>query len=246
MNLTLQNLVKKYGNQTVLKDINLDLSKVKALGIIGESGCGKSTLMRLLAGIEEVDDGLIDINDFSVNDDKVTFQKQIGVVFQKHNLFPHLSLKENIALILKKVKKMKKEEANSKAMALLEKLFIEKEADKKPHMVSGGQAQRCSIARALATDPNLIFLDEPTAALDPLLTKEVLKAISKLKEDGIEFIFVTHEITFLEEFADYILFLKEGSIHEHGTSDCLQNPKTAELRTFLNIEEVKYDNTGNL
>ena len=235
MNITITNLTKKYQNQVVLNNITLDLQSVGTIGIIGESGCGKSTLLRQLSGIERPDNGEIVINDLSPILNKVQFQEKIGVVFQRHHLFPHLTLKENVSLILQKTKKMDKHLADQKSMELLEKLFIAQEADKKPKSVSGGQAQRCAIARALATQPELIFLDEPTAALDPILTNEVLKAVSQLKNDGIQFIFVTHEISFLREFADYIIFLQNGRVCEHGSVDCLDNPTTQALRDFLHI-----------
>ncbi len=235
MNIVIQNLTKKYNNQVVLDNINIESTDIGSIGIIGESGCGKSTLLRLLSGIETPDTGEIFINDISPITERIPFQKKIGVVFQKHNLFPHLTLKENISLILRKTKKMDKVEADEKSIALLKKLYIENEADKRPAHVSGGQAQRASIARALANEPELIFLDEPTAALDPILTKEVLKSVIELKEDGINFIFVTHEISFLKKFADYIIFIKDGQVCEHGEVSCLQNPKTIELQHFLNL-----------
>ncbi len=234
MNISTKNLTMKYNDQVILKDINLNVEEVKTIGIIGESGCGKSTFLRLLAGIEDPSKGSIEINGLSPIIDKKEFQRKIGVVFQKHNLFPHLTLKENITLIIRKREKIDKHSADKKAMELLKRLFIENEGDKKPNMVSGGQAQRGSIARALATDPELIFLDEPTAALDPILTKEVLKGVNSLKKEGINFIFVTHEILFLKEFADYILFFKDGVIWEHGEISSLKNPKTKELEEFLN------------
>lgn len=237
MKISIKNLTKKYANQLVLNDVNLEIEDVTTIGIIGESGCGKSTLLRQLAGIETPDTGSIFIDGVSPINDRIAFQQKIGVVFQKHNLFPHLSLKENISLILRKTQKLDKIQADENSMLLLKRLFIDKEADKKPRQVSGGQAQRCSIARAVATDPELIFLDEPTAALDPILTKEVLKAVKALKNDGINFIFVTHEISFLRDFADYIVFFKNGIICEHGHVDCLKNPTTPELKQFLSFEE---------
>ncbi|OOB76843.1 MAG: polar amino acid ABC transporter ATP-binding protein [Epulopiscium sp. Nuni2H_MBin003] len=233
MNIKINNLTKTYDNQIVLDNISLEINNTSTIGIIGKSGCGKSTLLRQLAGIEEPDGGEIIIDGLSPITDKIEFQKSIGVVFQKHNLFPHLTLKENISLILRKAKNMNKQKADSIAKQLLEKLFIENEADKRPNMVSGGQNQRCSIARALATDPKLIFLDEPTAALDPILTNEVLKAVNQLKNEGINFIFVTHEIHFLKQFADYIIFFENGIICEHGDVSCLQNPQTTHLAQFL-------------
>lgn len=236
MRLEVKNLYKTYGEDSILHDINLDIEGASTIGIIGESGCGKSTLLRLLSGIEDADSGVIEMNGLSPITEKNEFQEKIGVVFQKHNLFPHLTIKKNITLILHKIKGLDKQAASDKTDELLTQLYIYPEANKLPHEVSGGQAQRASIARALATDPQLIFLDEPTAALDPLLTEEVLKAVKGLKKEGRDFIFVTHEIEFLKEFADYVIFLKDGRVCECGGRNCLEVPKTVELATFLKME----------
>lgn len=233
MKVVIEKLEKYYKEQKVLEDISLQIENKVSIGIIGESGCGKSTLLRLLSGIESPQEGIIEINGLSPILDGASFKDKIGLVFQKHNLFPHLSVLENITLILHKIKKEDKEEAIEKTMSLLKQLKIDDQAHKKPSEVSGGQAQRASIARALATDPDLIFLDEPTAALDPLMTKEVLSAIGELKEKGKEFIFVTHEIEFLREFADYIIFMDKGIVIEHGPVDILEHPESGKLREFL-------------
>ncbi len=233
MNLKLKHVTKSYGDQKVLHDLNLLLKDVHAVGIIGESGGGKSTLLRQIAGLEHPELGEIWVDGQSPIIDKAKFQRKIGVVFQRHHLFPHLSLKDNISLVLRKSQQLNRHEANERAMALLGQLRIEGEADKKPAQVSGGQAQRCAIARALSTNPQYLFLDEPTAALDPVLTSEVLQGVSALKGQGIDFIFVTHELEFLRNFADYVVFLKDGKIQEHGTISCLDHPKTPELATFL-------------
>lgn len=236
MDIRIDNLVKSYAKTDhAIKGIDIEINHMSCLGIIGESGCGKSTLLRQLAGIENPDSGKIMINGISPISQKKLFQPQIGVVFQQHHLFPHLSIHRNITLILEEIRKQSKEYANERADEVLKQLYIYDEKDKKPSEVSGGQAQRASIARALSTNPELIFLDEPTAALDPILTGEVLKAVTKLKEEGIEFIFVTHEISFLKEFADYIIFMKNGEICEHGEVSCLLNPKTKALQEFLRV-----------
>lgn len=233
MKLEISGLSKSYKDIPVLQDISLHLDGISSLGIIGASGCGKSTLLRHLAGIESPTKGEITINDCSPIEDKRAFQGEIGYVFQSHHLFPHLSLKDNLLLILEKVKKLPHDRAMEKVNSLFEKLVLLEVADKKPWEVSGGQAQRASIARALATEPQLIFLDEPTASLDPLLTKEVLSAVSSLRDSGIDFIFVTHEIAFLKQFADHVIFMHEGKIWEEGSIDCLTSPKTEELQKFL-------------
>lgn len=236
MQLQINNLNKFYNNTKILNNINLCINptdNISSIGIIGESGCGKSTLLRQLAGIEDPDDGEILINNISPIINKFEFQSKIGFVFQKHNLFPHLSVEKNISLILEKIKKIPKEDASKIINNVLAKLYITNEANKLPHQISGGQAQRASIARALSLDPQILFLDEPTAALDPLLTKEVLEAIKELKNTGVEFIFITHEMQFLKEFCDYFIFLKNGNICELGSVQQLENPKTEELKKFL-------------
>lgn len=237
MNIKIENVRKSYPKSyNVLKNINLQLSDVNCIGIIGESGCGKSTLLRQLSGIENPDSGSININGLSPSSDKVLFQSKIGMVFQQHNLFPHLTVEENITIILEKILKQSKEKSEQRTHEVLKQLFIYEQKDKRPNEISGGQAQRASIARALATNPEIIFLDEPTAALDPLLASEVLKAVTELKNSGINFIFVTHEISFLRNFADHIIFMKQGDICEHGPVSCLESPKTEELREFLSKE----------
>lgn len=233
MKLETNQLEKNYNELNVLKDIKLNIENVSSIGIIGESGCGKSTLLRQLSGIEVPDQGDITINGISPIREAIKFREKIGVVFQKHNLFPHLSVIENITMILHKIKGGNKATSYEKAISLLRQLKIEEQADKKPSQISGGQAQRASIARALATDPDLIFLDEPTAALDPLMTKEVLSAIKELKDDGKEFIFVTHELEFLKQFADYIIFMDKGQVIEHGNVNLLECPATEKLKEFL-------------
>lgn len=237
MELKLKNIKKSY-EQPVLNGIDLDLSGYSSIGIIGKSGCGKSTLLRLLAGIESADIGEIIINNISINKNNLKkYQNEIGMVFQHHSLFPHLSLLKNITLILEKTKGYEKKEAEEIGMNLLTQLHLKDEMHKRPSKVSGGQAQRAAIARALSTNPKLIFMDEPTAALDPILTKEVLEAVISLRKSGRHFIFVTHEISFVKKFADYVIFMNDGKIHEQGEIDILTDPKTEELKKFLEHEQ---------
>lgn len=232
MKLSIRNVHKSYNGKAVLSGINLEIT-ASSVGMIGESGCGKSTLLRMLAGIEAPDSGEIFINGISPMKEQKRFQENIGYVFQKHNLFPHLTVRENLLLILEKIRKYDKESAEQTVDAVLKRLKIQNVADQLPNHISGGQAQRASIARALSTNPHLIFLDEPTAALDPVLTTEVLNSVVELKKDGRDFLFVTHEISFLKQFADYVVFLKDGKICESGDISCLSNPKTKELAEFL-------------
>ncbi len=240
--------VSKYYDRKILDDLSLELEDVHALGIIGASGCGKSTLLRLLAGMERPQEGSIEVNGRRLQEGTVReYQNEIGYVFQKHNLFPHLTILENLVLILNKIKKVPGKEAKARAKQMLEQLHLKEEMNKRPDSISGGQAQRASIARALCTDPKLIFLDEPTAALDPVLTGEVLKAIRELKGSGKDFIFVTHELKFLRNFADHIIFLDKGKIVEEGPISCLWHPQTELLRNFVKEEDFyDDDNSGNL
>ncbi len=233
MKLSLDQVVKEYDNR-VLDHLTVDLDGHQAIAIIGPSGCGKSTLLRLLAGIERPQAGRIQVGDWLLTEETIpAYQKTIGFVFQTHNLFPHLSLKRNITLILEKTRGFSAADASDKADSLLTLLRLQDEQHKKPAQVSGGQAQRAAIARALCLDPDLLLLDEPTASLDPVLTHEVLSAVQDLRSLGKNFIFVTHEIAFVRSFADYVLFLDQGRIIEHGKSSLLQDPKTEGLRAFL-------------
>lgn len=236
MDISLNSVSKSYDKQ-VLDNIDLELNDYNTLAIIGKSGCGKSTLLRLMTGIEEADSGDLVVNGYEVSAEKLKeYQSHIGMVFQQHNLFPHLTLLQNITLILEKTRLMQADEARFTALALLTQLHLEDEVNKKPNFVSGGQAQRASIARALSTDPELVFLDEPTASLDPILTKEVLDTVLDLKDRGTKFIFVTHEINFVRQFAEYVLFMDEGSIAEQGEVGILDNPQTEKLQNFLENE----------
>ncbi|WP_058486200.1 amino acid ABC transporter ATP-binding protein [Defluviitalea phaphyphila] len=236
MKIYLKEVSKSY-DKKVIDNIDLNLEGYDAVAIIGKSGCGKSTLLRLMTGIEMPDKGRIIVNDKELNKSNlIEYQDNIGIVFQKHNLFPHLTLLQNITLILEKIKKLPKKEAKEKAINLLDNLHLKDQMNKRPRFVSGGQAQRASIARALATDPEVVFMDEPTAALDPILTKEVLDSVIGLRNLGTKFVFVTHEIYFVRKFADYIIFMDEGKIVEQGTPNILDNPQTKRLQLFLENE----------
>ena len=221
-------------DKLILKNLSIKLEGYKSIAVIGASGCGKSTLLRLIAGIELPESGSIKVNHYIINKEtKAEYQKHIGYVFQKHNLFPHLTLEKNITLILEKTRSYTKEEAKTRADKLLEMLHLEEQKDKLPRNVSGGQAQRASIGRAFSTDPDIILLDEPTASLDPILTHEVLDAIHELKSVGKDFIFVTHEIGFVQSFAEYFIFMDDGEIVEHGKIEGLKEPKTKKLIDFM-------------
>lgn len=234
MEIKIEHLIKKYKEKTVLNDLSLTLKDVQVLSLIGASGSGKSTLLRLLSGLEGADAGDIYVNGIHMTGpDRAAYRKRIGFVFQDHNLFPHLSVRENIYLVLEKVHGRSRIESKPEVDALLEQFGLTEHADKLPHQISGGQAQRASIVRALAIKPSLIMLDEPTSALDPVLTYEVLKAIQKLAEEHIDFIIVTHELGFARTVSDYILFMEEGQIVEQGDVSIFESPQTLLFQQFL-------------
>ena len=215
----------------VLRNLNLELNDYKSIAIIGVSGSGKSTLLRMLSGLETPTSGDMSINGHDVADED--YKKRIGFVFQSHNLFPHLTLLKNITLVLEKTRGIEKEEAKAMAHKYLELLKLGDQVNKLPKHVSGGQAQRASIARALSVDPEIIFLDEPTSALDPILTHEVLTAIEELRGLGKDFIFVTHVMSFVRDFADYVIFMHEGEIVEQGNPSILDHPVHPAFKEFM-------------
>lgn len=235
MNIEMKHVKKYYDERLILKEINLSIMNSKSIGIIGESGCGKSTLLRQLAGMEKVDSGCLTVNnnDMRINDLK-EYQAKIGYVFQNHSLFPHMSVRENIMVILHEIKGWSLSESEIRCREVIRQFKLVDIENQIPKKISGGQAQRASIARAISAYPELIFLDEPTAALDPLLTKEVLEAIKILKNSGTDFVFVTHEMDFLMQCADYFVFMDDGEIIEHGPIENIKNPSTKKLYEFMN------------
>lgn len=234
MQLKIENLVKQYGGKTVLKGLELNFEKVNVLALIGASGSGKSTLLRLIAGLEPFEEGKIILNDKTLlDDDDVAYRKKIGFVFQDHNLFSHLSIRDNIYLVLEKVHGKSREASKEKVEALLEQFGLSEHADKKPHQISGGQSQRASIVRALAIEPELILLDEPTSSLDPILTYEVLSAVQTLAEKNVDFVIVTHEIGFAKKVANQTVFMEDGKVVEIGDASMYEAPKTQKLQDFL-------------
>lgn len=220
-----------YYDVKVIDNLSLKLEGYHSIGIIGVSGSGKSTLLRIMSGLEKPSYGKVKINEYPVNSD--THKKRVGFVFQHHNLFPHITLLDNITLILEKTRGFSKESAKKIAMENLTKLQLADQAHKLPKNVSGGQAQRASIARALSLNPEIIFLDEPTSSLDPILTHEVLTAVENLKDSGKSFMFVTHVISFVRDFADYVIFMEQGKIIEQGPPSILDKPSTQALKDFM-------------
>lgn len=240
--IRLDKVSKNYKSTRTLNNISFSAEDGEIIAIIGPSGCGKTTLLKCINGLEKINGGkiLIDGDDITQKSfDLSKLRENIGIVFQQFNLFPHMTVKENITLAPLKVKKMKKNDAEILAMMLLEKVGLLNKLDSYPHELSGGQAQRVAIARTLAMKPKAILFDEPTSALDPHMKKEVLEVIKKLKNDNITIIIVTHEIKFIKEIADKLIFLHGGQIIENDTpKNVINNSKTQIAKEFFrHLEE---------
>jgi polar amino acid transport system ATP-binding protein len=238
MHLQLDHLTKTFGAHRVLDDVSFAMEKARSLVLIGPSGGGKSTLLRIIAGLEMPDAGAVVINGSAVNFQNENalheHRRRIGVVFQAFNLFPHLSAVENLMLPLEKVHQFSPYEARSAALETLRRFGLELHAHKKPAELSGGQKQRVAIARAVAIRPQLLHFDEPTSALDPEMAAEVLDVIEELKEEGRDFILVTHEMGFARIAADEVVFLSDGKILESGVPmEIFENAQTDACRKFL-------------
>jgi polar amino acid transport system ATP-binding protein len=232
LKINIQNLTHQYDVE-VLKSLTFQLEGYRSIAIIGASGSGKSTLLRILSGLEKPSQGTITINDTNVQEE--SYRKLVGFVFQNHNLFPHLTLERNISLILEKTRGYQKAKAIEIAKVYLTRVRLSDQMYKLPKNVSGGQAQRASIARAFSLDPEIVFLDEPTASLDPVLTHEVLQAVKEFKASGKSFIFVTHILSFVRDFADYVIFMDQGQIIEHGPISLLEKPGTDALKNYMSF-----------
>jgi polar amino acid transport system ATP-binding protein len=235
--LEIKNIRKTFGASLVLDNVSIDFPAQSATVIIGASGSGKSTLMRCMNLLEELGDGQIildgaDISTYGIEID--TIRAQIGSVFQAFNLFPHLSVLDNITLAPRLVQKMKKDEAEKLAFQLLTRFGLADKAKEFPNLLSGGQQQRVAIIRAVATHPKILLLDEVTSALDPVLIAEVLTLISELKSEGMTMVIATHEMGFAKKIADNVIFLHEGRVHETGTpKQIFDSPQSPELKAFL-------------
>ena len=235
--LELRQIRKEFGSHLVLDNVSISFPQGSATVIIGASGSGKSTLMRCANLLEELSDGQIildgvDISLYGAAVDSV--RANIGSVFQAFNLFPHLTVLENITLAPRLVQGKSKEEAKKQALALLERFGLSDKANSYPNLLSGGQQQRVAILRAVAMNPKVLLLDEVTSALDPVLIAEVLRLIAELKADGITMVISTHEMGFAKKIADRVIFLHNGNIAEEGTPDeIFSRPQTPELKAFL-------------
>ena len=236
--IKVNNLKKSYGDLEVLKSIDLQVQEGEVVCLIGPSGSGKSTLLRCLNLLEEVTGGEVSVNEVDLTDKGTNINKvreNIGMVFQHFNLFPHLTILDNITLAPVELKKATKEQAKEKALELLKRVGLQDKASAKPEQLSGGQKQRVAIARALAMNPDIMLFDEPTSALDPEMVGEVLAVIKQLAQEGMTMVIVTHEMGFAREVADRILFMDGGYIVEQGTpQEIFGNPQNERTKDFLN------------
>jgi polar amino acid transport system ATP-binding protein len=235
--LRVENLWKQYGKQVVLKGIDLEVQPHQAVCLIGSSGSGKSTLLRCIDLLSPIDDGRIWLGDEDISDPRVDadrVRQRIGIVFQAYNLFPHLSVLDNITLAPRRVHKVARKEAETRAMALLEQFGLGGRAADYPDRLSGGQQQRVAVICALATGPDLMLFDEVTSALDPELVGEVLDIIHELKQGGMTMVIATHEMSFARDIADAVCFLDDGVLLEQGSpADMFTTPRKARTREFL-------------
>ena len=235
--LEILDVTKSFGNHLVLRGINLKVNEHQVVCLIGPSGCGKSTLLRCINGLEQIQGGEIRLGGDRVSGPGVDvnrLRQQVGIVFQSYNLFPHMSVLENVTLAPTRVLGVAKAEAEEKALALLKRIGLAAKAKEYPDRLSGGQQQRVAIVRALAMEPKLMLLDEITSALDPELVSEVLNIVRDLAIQGMTMLLATHEMGFAKEVASKVCFLYEGVVHEEGPPEQIfGNPKEERTRGFL-------------
>lgn len=234
--IALKEVKKSFGALTVLQGVSFSVEKGQVAALIGASGSGKSTALRCVDRLEVIDSGEITVADHKVHDPNLDLRKlrlDVGIVFQSYNLFPHLTIEENVMLAPRSVKNVPKDQARELARLALERVGLGEKGNHYPEQLSGGQQQRGAIARSLAMEPKVMLFDEVTSALDPKLTGEVLRVIEKLAESGMTMIMVTHEMNFARKVADRVIFMHRGLVHEEGDASILSAPKTAELQDFL-------------
>ena len=235
--LSIEHLKKSYDDNLILDDINLEVHQGEVIVLVGPSGCGKSTMLRCINALEPIQGGEIKLNGEKIDPKKkniAELRQKIGMVFQSYELFPHLTVLDNILLAPMKVQKRKKEEAEKEAMALLERVGLAEKAKSYPRQLSGGQKQRVAIVRALCMHPEILLFDEVTAALDPEMVKEVLEVIKGLAHTGITMALVTHEMGFAREVSDRICFIDNGQIVEDSNpAEFFSNPKSERAQNFL-------------
>lgn len=236
--IEVRGLEKRFHDLQVLKGMDLEVKEGEVVCLIGPSGSGKSTFLRCLNRLEKISGGTVIVDGYNITDKKTDINKvreNIGMVFQHFNLFPHLTVKENITLAPVQTKKLDKSAADARALELLGKVGLSDKADVYPSKLSGGQKQRVAIARALAMNPDIMLFDEPTSALDPEMVGEVLAVMKQLAQDGMTMVVVTHEMGFAREVSDRVIFMDGGYIVEEGTpQEVLSNPKQPRTIDFLN------------
>lgn len=238
--ISVKNVVKKFGDKTVLKDVDLEVQDGEVVVLIGRSGSGKTTLLRMMNALELPTSGTVTVDGLTYDSNnrksQIEVRKKSGMVFQNFQLFPHMTALENVMEGLVQVKKMKQIEAREIALNLLEKVDLTHVKDQYPISLSGGQQQRVGIARALAMNPKVMLFDEPTSALDLELVQDVLSVIKDLRDEGMTMVIVTHEMSFARNVADKVAFVHDGRIEEIGTPEQMFNtPQSEHLRRFLNV-----------
>ncbi|RDI95162.1 amino acid ABC transporter ATP-binding protein [Meiothermus sp. QL-1] len=235
--LEVKNVVKRFGANEVLRGLSLTVEEHQVVCLIGPSGCGKSTLLRCINGLEEIQGGEIRLRGDRITGPGVdlnALRREVGIVFQSFNLFPHMTVLQNITLAPTRVLGLPEAEAREKAMALLKRIGLEHKAQAYPDQLSGGQQQRVAIARALAMEPTLLLLDEITSALDPELVSEVLNLLRELAQEGMTMILATHEMGFAREVASKVCFLYGGVVHEEGPPEAIfKSPRSERTQQFL-------------
>lgn len=236
--ISVNDLHKSFGVHQVLKGVSMSVERGQMVAIVGRSGSGKSTLLRCMNALESIDSGAISVCGHQVDKrngiNLRELRKEVGIVFQSYNLFPHLTVERNITLALTTVKGMQRDAANRRALEVLTQVGLEAKRDAYPEQLSGGQQQRVAIARSLAMAPQVMLFDEVTSALDPELTGEVLKVMEQLARDGMTMVLVTHEMAFARKVADVLVFMHEGKIWESGPpNELFDAPKTREFAQFI-------------
>ncbi|MDF3834275.1 amino acid ABC transporter ATP-binding protein [Cupriavidus basilensis] len=227
---------KSFGDVQILKDVNFSVGRGQVVALIGRSGSGKTTALRCINGLETIQGGELHVCGRAMHSgtvDLLALRQEVGIVFQSYNLFPHLTVLQNVTLAPRKVKHMPRKQADDLGMQMLQKVGLEERAHYYPEQLSGGQQQRAAIARSLAMEPKLMLFDEVTSALDPQLTGEVLRVIERLAQDGMTMVLVTHEMAFARSVADQIMFMHQGIVWERGSDDLLSHPSTPELQQFV-------------
>lgn len=237
--VSLSNVIKRFGALQVLNEVSFDLERGQVAALIGRSGSGKSTALRCINRLETVQGGTIEVCGHHVSDPEINLRAlrlDVGIVFQSYNLFPHLTIEQNVTLAPRSARKLGKSEARDLALQALTQVGLADKAASYPEQLSGGQQQRAAIARSLAMQPKVMLFDEVTSALDPELTGEVLKTIENLAADGMTMLMVTHEMGFARRIADKVIFMHQGKVREEGPSSILSEPATTELANFIASE----------